>query len=72
MRLLDKSYECFEKEDALRMLQGCINRVCVSNDALEIVRMLGFGCDYLSMLAQSRLLQLREREKGNNEKNENF
>lgn len=62
MRLLDKSFNYAEKEDALRSLDGCICRICVSDDPLEIVRMLGFANDYLAMLAQSRMMQLKEEE----------
>ena len=65
MRLLDKPYDRFHKDDALRSLDGCICRICVSDEPLEIVRMLGFANDYLAMLAQSRMLQLREQEEEN-------
>ena len=61
MRLLDKSFTYFEKEDALRSLDGCICRICVSEDPLEIVRMVGFANDYIAMLAQSRMMQLKEK-----------
>ena len=61
MRLLDKPFNYAEKEDALRSLNGCICRICVSEDPLEIVRMLGFANDYLAMLAQSRMKQLEEK-----------
>lgn len=60
MRLLDKPFGDYEKEDSLRMLKGCISRICVSDNPLEIVRMLGFANDYLAMLAQSRMMQLKE------------
>ena len=60
MRLLDKPLDNYEKEDSLRMLKGCISRICVSDNPLEIVRMLGFANDYLAMLAQSRMMQLKE------------
>lgn len=62
MRLLDKPFNYAEKEDALRSLDGCICRICVSEDPLEIVRMLGFANDYLAMLAQSRMMQLKEKD----------
>ena len=62
MRLLDKQFNYNEKEDILRSLDGCICRICVSEEPLEIVRMLGFANDYLSMLAQSRMLQLEEQD----------
>ena len=62
MRLMDKPYERPDKEDSLRMLDGCVCRICVSDDPLEIVRMLGFANDYLAMLAQSRMLALQEKK----------
>jgi hypothetical protein len=62
MRLLDKSFNYSEKDNALRSLDGCICRICVSDDPLEIVRMLGFANDYLAMLAQSRMMQLKEED----------
>lgn len=63
MRLLDKSFNKLEKENELRMLDGCICRICVSDNPLEIVRMVGFANSYISMLAQSRMLQLKEGDK---------
>ena len=65
MRLLDKPFDYREKEDALRSLDGCICRICVSEDPLEIVRMLGFANDYLAMLAQSRMMQLWKESENN-------
>lgn len=62
MRLLDKPFNYAEKDEALRSLDGCICRICVSDDPLEITRMLGFANDYLAMLAQSRVMQLMEDE----------
>ena len=58
MRLMDESFNYIEKENALRSLDGCICRICVSEDPLEIVRMVGFANDYIAMLAQSRMMQL--------------
>lgn len=62
MRLLDESFNYLEKENALRSLDGCICRICVSDDPLEIVRMVGFANDYIAMLAQSRMMQLKEKK----------
>lgn len=62
MNLLDKPFNDYEHRDALDMLRGNINRICVSEDPLEIVRMLGFATDRLSMLAQSRILELKQKE----------
>ena len=62
MRLLDNSFNEIEKDNELRMLDGCICRICVSDNPLEIVRLVGFANSYISMLAQNRMLQLKERE----------
>lgn len=66
MKLLDKPFTKIEKDNNLRMLDGCICRICVSDDPEEIVRMVGFANDYISMLAYSRMIQIRgeERSKG--------
>ena len=61
MRLLDSVNE-FNKESELRLLDGNICRICVSDDPLEIARMVGFACDRINMLAQYRILQLQERQ----------
>ena len=62
MRLLNQPFTYAEKENALRSLDGCICRICVSEDPLEITRMLGFANDYLAMLAQSRMMKLKEKK----------
>lgn len=62
MRLLDEPFNFLEKENALRSLDGCICRICVSEDPLEIVRMVGFANDYIAMLAQSIMMQLEEKD----------
>ena len=61
--LMDKSYSRNEKDETLRTIDGCICRICVSDNPLEIVRMVGFANSYISMLAQNRMLQLREENK---------
>lgn len=62
MRLEDKAFSKVEKENMLRMLDGCICRICVSDEPLEIVRMQGFASAYIGMLAQNRMLQLKEEQ----------
>ncbi len=62
MRILDNTNDKFERDFELRMLEGNINRICVSDDPLEVTRMVGFACDRINMLAQYRMLQLQERE----------
>ena len=47
MKLLDKPFTKIEKDNALRLLDGCICRICVSDDPEEIVRMVGFANDYI-------------------------
>lgn len=59
MRLESEVMSKVQKDDLLRMLDGCICRVCVSDDPLEIVRMHAFAA-YLGLLAQNRMLQLRK------------
>ena len=44
------------------MLEGCVNRLCVSNDQLEIVRMVEFINDYASMIAQSRIMEMTKND----------
>lgn len=61
MRLENEPFSRAVKDDKIRSLEGCICRICVSDDPLEIIRMLGFANDYLAMLAQDRMLQLAER-----------
>ena len=63
MRLMDKPFTREEKDDALRMLNGCIARICVSDDTLEIIRMVGFANSYISMLAQNNMLRIANTEK---------
>lgn len=44
----------------------CIARICVSDNPIEIIRMVGFANDYISMLAQSNMLKIQA-EKGEND-----
>ena len=61
MRLLDKPLTREEKRKTLDMLEGNISRICVSDDPEEIVKSLGFAIDRLSMIAYSRIKELKER-----------
>lgn len=65
MKLLDSASN-FEKDFELRLLDGNICRICVSDDPLEITRMVGFACDRINMLAQYRMMQLQERRLSKN------
>lgn len=62
MFLRDKPFNYKEKDENLRSLDGCICRICVSDDPLEIVRMMGFANDCIAMLGQSRMLQLKKQK----------
>lgn len=59
MKLLDKPLTASEKDDVLRMLEGCKNRLCISDDLEEIMRMAGFASDYIFMLAYSRMKEVK-------------
>ncbi len=63
MKLLDKPYTIDEKIDCFEMMNGNVNRVCVSDDIEEIVVQLGFAIDRLSMIAYSRIKELKEKSK---------
>lgn len=60
MQLMSVPFNKNQKDELLRSLDGCICRICVTDDPLEMVRMVGFANHYLGMLAQDRILQLRE------------
>lgn len=56
---MDKPFTRQEKDNALDMLKGNICRICVSDDPLEIQRMVGFASSRINMLAQSRMLEIK-------------
>lgn len=60
MRLLDKPLTEQEKRNVLDLLDGNIARICVSDDIEEILKSLGFATNRLSMLAYSRVKELKE------------
>ena len=62
MRLLDASLNPKEKERIIDMLEGNINRICVSDSSEEIICQLGFATDRLHLLAYSRIKKLNEEE----------
>lgn len=62
MRLLERPFTREERQSELDLLHGNICRICVSNDPLEIVRMVGFACSRISMLAQSNMLEIKNKE----------
>ena len=66
MKLLNKPISKQEKDNMLDSLNGNICRICVSDDVSEIIAMLGFATERLSMLAYSRILALEEANEDNN------
>ena len=60
--LIQKKFSKQEKEHLLDMLSGCINRLLISDDKLEIVRMVGFINSYVTDLAQHRFLIIDEKK----------
>ena len=52
-----------EKDNVHRMLNGCINRICVSDEPLKIVRLISGANRYLSQLACNSLVRI-EKQKG--------
>lgn len=62
-QLLNKPLTNTEKRYQLDMLQGNINRLAVSQDIVEISQMLNYAVDRLTLIAQSRVLELRDKTK---------
>lgn len=62
-QILNKSLSQTEKRYQLDMLQGNINRLAVSQDIVEISQMLNFAVDRLTLIAQSRIIELRDKTK---------
>lgn len=60
---LNKPLTQTEKSYQLDMLNGNINRLSVSQDVVEISQMLNFAVDRLTLIAQSRVLELRDKTK---------
>lgn len=51
-----------EKDNALRMLDGNICRVCVGDDPAEVVSQVGYAVHWLTVLACNHLFELQEKE----------
>ena len=49
-----------EKDNVYRMLQGCINRICISDDPAEIFRLVSGANRYLDQLAADSLIRISE------------
>ena len=62
-QILNKPLSQTEKSYQLDMLQGNINRLAVSQDIVEITQMLNFAVGRLTLIAQSRAIELRDKTK---------
>lgn len=60
---LNKPLTQTEKRYQLDRLQCNINRLAVSQDIVEISQMLDFAIDRLTLIAESRTLELRYKTK---------
>ena len=61
--LLDKPLTQIERDNSIDMLIGCKNRICVTDDVKELLSLVYSATYYINILAQSRYLELKEREK---------
>ena len=55
-----------ERNNCICMLEGCVNRICVSDDPLEIVGLVAGANKYLADLACSSLCCIHQKEKSDN------
>lgn len=60
---LNKPLTQTEKRYQLDMLQGNINRISASQDIVEISQMLDFAIDRITLIAESRTIELRDKTK---------
>lgn len=59
--LIDKPLTQVERDNRIDMLEGCKNRICVTDDLDELLSLLYSATYYINILAQSRYLELMER-----------
>lgn len=60
--MLDKPLRRRERDNTIDLLRGCVNRICVTDDKLELVRLMGSANYYISRLAENRILELENQE----------
>lgn len=60
--MLDKPLSRKERDFEIDLLRGCVNRICVTDEKLELVRLVGSANYHISRLAESRILELENRE----------
>lgn len=51
-----------QKDNCIGMLQGCINRICVSDDPFEIVSLVAGANKYLADLSCNSLCRIRDKK----------
>lgn len=62
MLVLDNPLSDKKFTEVLNMFEGNYHRICVTDDAVELIQQFGFAVDKLNLLVQSRYLELKERE----------
>lgn len=60
--MLNKVLSHQERNNTIDSLRGCVNRICVTDDERELVSLMGSANYYISRLAESRILELENRE----------
>lgn len=60
--MLNKVLSYQERDNTIDLLRGCVNRICITDDKRELVRLMGSANYYISRLAESRILELENRE----------
>lgn len=60
--MLDKPLCRQERDNTIDLLRGCVNRICITDDKRELVRLMGSANYHISRLAESRILELENRE----------
>lgn len=60
--MLDKPLTRIERDNEIDLLKGCINRICVTDDEKELIRMIGSANYRISRLAESRSLELEAKK----------
>lgn len=58
--ILDKPLTEIEQDNRIAILDGCKNRLCVTDDVGELFTLLYSATNCLNILAQSRYLELKE------------
>lgn len=58
---LDKPLTEIEQDNKIAILEGCKNRLCVTDDIAELFTLLYSATNCLIILAESRYLELKER-----------